>query len=231
MKSRYIILLSIIFGLLTGYLIFNYLTRVEQAMTNIEYGEVVVAVRDLPAKTLLTKEMIEVKKVPRDYIHPQALTTKEEVIGSINITPLVIGEQVLKSKVAGRGDFKNGLSYMVPLGKRAITVAVDDVSGIAGLIRPGDRIDVAAAVNIPEGQKEIPFALVVLQNIQVLAVGRNMEVKDTQDNKTVTLAVTVEEARPLVLASSKGSIRLMLRSPADNSTFYTIPFKAENFLP
>jgi pilus assembly protein CpaB len=230
LKSRYIILISIVFGLLTGYLIFNYLTGVEQAMTNIEYGEVVVAARDLPAKTLLTKEMVEIKKVPRDYIHPQALTKEDEAAGTINTTALVMGEQVLKSKVATKDNVKNGLSYLVPVGKRAVTVAVDDVSGVAGLIRPGDRIDVAAAVNIPEGQREQPFALVVLQNIQVLAVGKNMEAKETQDSKTVTLAVTVEESRPLILASSKGSIRLMLRSPADNGTVYTAPFKAENFM-
>lgn len=230
MKSKYIILLSIVFGLLTGYLIFDYLTGVERAMNNIEYGEVVVAARDLPAKILLTGEMLEIKKVPREYIHAQAITTKEEIVGSINITPFVIGEQVLKSKIAKKEDAKNGLSYIVPMGKRAVTVAVDEVSGVAGLIRPGDRIDVAAAVNIPEGQRELPFALVVLQNIQVLAVGRNMEPKETQGNATVTLAVTVEESRPLILASQKGNIRLMLRSPADESTVYTRPYKAIDFL-
>lgn len=230
MKSKYIILLSLIFGLLTAYLIFTYLTGLEQSITSIEYGEVVVAARDLPAKTHLTGEMITVKKVSLEYIHPQAMTKKDQVAGNISISPLVAGEQILKSKIATKDNVKNGLSYLVPVGKRALTVAVDEVSGVAGLIKPGDRIDVAATVNIPEGQREAPFALVVLQDIQVLAVGRNLEEKETQGNSTVTLAVTVEESRPLILASTKGSIRLMLRSPVDDSKVYTTPFKADNFL-
>lgn len=236
MKNKYIIILSLVFGLLTGYFIYDYLIKVEQKVSNIQYGQVVVAKTDVSAKSLITGEMLEIKNVPVEYIHPQALRQKEEALGSIAVAPIIQGEQVLKKKIAVPKDVKYGLAYAVPPGKRAMTVPVDEVSGIAGLVKPGDRVDVAAVVNIPEPglQKESPYALVVLQDLLVLATGRTLE--DKTDNKggqsytTVTLAVTVEQSQPLFLASQKGNIKLMLRSPVDDSKNPTRPFKAEHFL-
>lgn len=236
MKSRYIILLSLIFGLLTGYLIYDYLIKVERSINNIQYDSVVVAAVDVPAKSRVSESMLELKKAPVEYIHPQAVRKKEGAVGAITVAPLIKGEQVIKNRITTQSEVKNGLAYLVPVGRRAVTVAVDEVSGVAGLIRPGDRVDVAATVNIPDssGQREIPYSLVVLQDLQVLAVGKAMEDqgdgKNTFDSKTLTLAVTVEQSRPLILASQKGSIRLMLRSPLEKDTVSTTPFKAANFI-
>lgn len=235
MKSKYVLILAVVFGILSAYMIYDYLNKVEQSLTNVQYGEVVVASGDIGAKTLIAGDMIQVKKVPVEYIHPQAVTKKEEAIGKLTLSPLIQGEQVLKKKISGQNDAKNGLAYIIPPGKRAVTVPIDEVSGIAGLIRPGDRVDVAATVNIPDssGTKEIPYSLVVLQDITVLAVGKTMDDKDAKnqlESKTLTLAVTVEQSRPLILASQKGNIRLMLRYPADDSTVYTTPYKATNFI-
>ena len=236
MKNKLIIILAIFFGLLTSYLIYDYLLKVEQNMTNVQYGEVVVSAGDITAKTMLTSEMLETRKIPVEYIHPDAARKKEEVVGTITLAPLAKGEQVLKKKIARQNETKNGLAYLVPVGKRALTLAVDEVSGIAGLIRPGDRVDVVATVNIPDpsGLKETPHSLVVLQDLPVLAVGKTMDDKGDGKSplevKTVTVAVTVEQSRPLVLASQKGTIRLMLRSPVDTGVVSTWPFKAANFL-
>ena len=237
MKSKYIILISLILGLLTGYLIYDYLVKVERSVSNIQYGEVVVAASDVAVKTQVTGEMLEVKKIPLEHIHPLAVKKKEEAAGRITTAPLFQGEQVLTKKIVAPGEVKNGLAYAVPPGKRAITVAVDEVSGVSGFIKPGDRIDVTTVINIPEPgtEREAPYSVVVLQNLQVLAAGRTLEDRTggagATDYKTVTLAVTVEESRRLLLADQKGSIRLMLRSPVDESTFSTVPFKAAHFLP
>jgi pilus assembly protein CpaB len=236
LKNKLIIILAIVFGLLTSYLIYDYLIKVEQNMTNVQYGEVVVTAGDITGKTLLTTEMLDIKKIPLEYIHPDAARKKEEVVGTITLAPLTKGEQVLKKKIARQNEVKNGLAYIVPVGKRALTLAVDEVSGIAGLIRPGDHVDVVATVNIPDpsGLKETPHSLVVLQDLPVLAVGKTMDDKGDGkppvEAKTVTVAVTVEQSRPLVLASQKGAIRLMLRSPVDTGVVTTWPFKAANFL-
>ena len=141
MKSRYIVLISIFFGLLTGYFIYDYLVKAEKAINTVQYEDVAVAVQDVPSKSRVTREMVELKKVPVEHIHPQAVHKTEEVIGAITVVPLIKGEQVLKNRIVLPNEVKNGLSYLIPAGKRALTVAVDEVSGISGLIRPGDRVD------------------------------------------------------------------------------------------
>lgn len=221
--------------MLTGYLIYDYLVKVERSMSNVTYGEVIVAAVDVPAKTLLEGEMLKVQKVPVEYIHPLAVRNRDELVGRITVAPLVGGEQILAKKIAKEGEPRYGLSYLVPVGKRAVTVLVDEVSGIAGLIKPGDSVDVAAVVNLPDSmqQREVPHALVVLQDVEVLAVGRVMAEGGNQnalEYDTVTLAVTVEQSRPLILANQKGNIRLMLRSPVDDGIVQTRPFGAEDYV-
>lgn len=236
MKNKKIIILAVAFGLLTSYLVYDYLVGIEKRMTDIRFEEVVIAAADIPGKTLLTPEMLQVKKIPTDYIHPQALREADEAAGSITVSPLVQGEQVLRPNVARPGEGKNGLAFSVPPGKRAMAVPVDEVSGIAGMIRPGDRVDVVTVVNIPLPNGP-PYAVVALQDIQVLAVGRQLEGSGARESDkegvqqdTVTLAVTVEESRSLALCSAKGAIRLILHSPVDRSIKPVGPFKAENYL-
>lgn len=237
MKNRWIYVLSVIFGLLTCYFIYDFLASVEKKMTEGEMQEVVIVAQDIAPNTLLAKEMLITKKVAVDYIHPQALRKKDEALGSITLTALVEGEQLLKSKVVSKKDTSKGLAYLIPEGKRAMSIEADEVSGVAGLLTPGDRVDVAAVVGIPDAAgKETSHSLIVLQDISVLAIGKNLEPKQSKNDSekegktTVTLAVTVEEARQLFLASQKGAVRLMLRSPVDSSTVNTSPFKAEDFL-
>lgn len=233
MKIKYVVMISILCGLLTVALIFNYLNNAQQAMNTVQYGEVVVAAVDVDAKKPLTRDMLQVKKVPVEYIHPQAVRKVDEAVAAITLSPLVQGQQIIGKQLAKANDSKNGLAYIVPTGRRAVTVPVDEVSGVAGLVKPGDRVDVAATVGIPDAasQKEIPYSLLVLQDIQVLAVGRTLDDKGAgAESKSITLAVTVEQSRPLILASQKGTIRLMLRSPVDNGTASTSPFKAADFL-
>lgn len=237
MKNRWIYVFAVIFGLITCYFIYDFLVSVEKKMTEGEMQEVVIVAEDIAPNTLLTKEMLITKKLAVDYIHPQALQKKDEAIGSITLISLVEGEQLLKSKVVSKKDTTKGLAYLIPQGKRAISIAVDEVSGVAGLLTPGDRVDVAAVVGIPDATgKEISHSLIILQDISVLAIGQNLEPKNSKNDSgeegqtTATLAVTGEEARLLLLASQKGAVRLMLRSPVDSSTVNTTSFKAEDFL-
>lgn len=233
MKNRYIILIAVVLGIIACYFVYDYLTAVEKA-ASIEYEEVIVAAGDIAAKSIIRDEMLEKIRIHREAIHTQAARKIEDVAGNVTLTQLVKGEQVLINKTAKPGDPKNGLGYIVPPGKRAMTVAVDGISGVAGFIRPGDRVDVTAVVNIPENDKEVPYSLMVLQDVQVLAAGIELEDKGdrktSQDYNSITLAITAEQAPPLLLASQKGYVRLMLRSPADDSTVSAVPFKAVNFL-
>lgn len=235
MKNKIIILLAVMLGILTSYLVYDYLNDVERALSNMEYGEVVVAVGDIAPKTVLRPEHLEVKEMPVEYIHPAAISRKDEAVGAVTKDFLVSGEQLLARNLGKANDTQNGLAYIIPAGMRAITVPVDEVSGVAGLIKPGDKVDVVATVEIDDGQStETTYSLVILQNIQVLAAGKKMEddpeSKNQTNAETITLAVSVEQSRPLVLANQKGTIRLMLRSPADNNVVDTLPFKKTDFL-
>ncbi|MDX9870870.1 MAG: Flp pilus assembly protein CpaB [Clostridia bacterium] len=235
MRSKLIFLISLILGLVTAYLIYDFLNKTEQSAVNIQYGEVVVAAVDILEKTQINNDMIQVNKLPVEYIHPQAIRNKNEIAGRITTSAIAAGEQLLNQKLAAPGETAYGLAYAIPQGKRALTIAVDTISGIAGLIKPGDEVDVVAVIDLPDpgSSRDLPFSLIALQDIRVLAVGSQM--KDTHKSSApleysnITLAVTAEEARPLTLAAERGSIRLMLRSPVDDSKVNTVPFKAEHF--
>lgn len=232
MKNRSIILLAIIFGLVASYLIYSYLTGIEKKLNTAELSKVVVVAADIEPKTVLTSDMLQIKELPGEYIHPLAFRKTEDAVGRVAAEPLVKGEQLLSVKTAKWGEAKEGLAYIIPNGQRAMTVAVDEISGLAGMIRPGDRVDVAAVLSILDTQtmKETPYSFIVLQNIQVLAVGKNIDAGAQTEAKNVTLAVTVEQARPLLLASQKGAVRLMLRSPLDNGTVSAQPLKPSDIL-
>lgn len=233
MKTKYIYIIALVCGLLTSYLAYSYINRVEEAAT-MDYEEVIMVVGDIAPKTLIREEMLVKKAIPKEGIHPQAARKLEEAAGFITTSPLYKDEQVLKSKLAKLGDTGNGLAYTVPVGKRAITVAVDEVSGIAGFVKPGDHVDIVGTINIKENEKDVPYAFLLLQDLQVLASGKVLEdkgdAKGPQEYTTITLAVTPAESLSLVMTSQKGTIRLMLRSPIDGEIVQIKPIKPENLI-
>jgi len=233
MRNKLVIVVALFFGLLTSYLVFNYLQDVRAALDDNEYVEIVVANQDIPVNSVVSASMVSMKKIPFQYVHSQEITDNSEVIGKILLVPVNSGESIMKNQVISQGDKKEGLAYLVPKGKRALTVPVDEVSGVAGLIKPGDKVDVIGTIAIGENQPET-YTLVVLQDIEVLAAGKvidkSVDEKAAVETKTVTLAVSLSEAKPLMMASQRGVIRLMLRSPIDDSKGYTPPFKMEDFL-
>ena len=122
----------------------------------------------------------------------------------------------------------------VALRFRAITIPVDQVTGVAGLIKPHDRVDVLATIaypsNAPSGNRNVLETLTVLENITVLAIDNRTAQYDTLPDRfrkegrsgytSVTLSVTPQEARILKLAQamSQGMLTLVLRNPADDSS-------------
>ncbi|GAX91530.1 Flp pilus assembly protein CpaB [Effusibacillus lacus] len=104
-------------------------------------------------------------------------------------------------------------------GKRAISIAVNEVQGVSGFITPGAYVDVVVMVPTPEGENA--SAQILLQNVRVLAVG---QLNTTPENstkvsvyRTVTLEVLPIEGSALAFAAQKGAVSLMLRAPGDSS--------------
>lgn len=235
MKSKLIFLISLILGLVTAYLIYDFLSETEQAAANIQYGEVVVAAVDILEQTQINNDMIQVNKVPVEYIHPQAIRDRNEISGRITTSTISAGEQLLNTKLAEPGAPTFGLAYAIPHGKRALTIAVNNISGISGLIKPGDKVDVMSIMELPDPAGGTDsFAFFALQEIQVLALDATMDDRSRTnaplEYSSVTVAATPEEAEKLLLASERGSIRLALRSPVDDTKPNVAPFKAEQFV-
>jgi pilus assembly protein CpaB len=133
----------------------------------------------------------------------------------ITLSPFVRDEPIIASKVSAP-DQRASLSTVIEKGKRAVTVAVDDVRGVAGFIFPGDFVDVALTrtdnTNGPQS-----FSEVILQHVKVLAIDQSAGQR--QEHPTVAKAVTVEvnpeQALRILLAANIGKLSLILRQPAE----------------
>ncbi|MCA9399090.1 MAG: Flp pilus assembly protein CpaB [Candidatus Omnitrophica bacterium] len=127
---------------------------------------------------------------------------------------------------------KMALSVLTPPGKRALTIMIDSLSAVGGLINPGDYVDIIAHLKVSEGEKDSEdkgksVTTVLFQKIQVLAVNTNFvdigTAKDYAERQTtrslnVTLAVTPEEAGLLTFAQTNGKLQMALRSPGEEQT-------------
>ena len=227
------IILAVILALLATGMCYFYLQNAVEKADQTEKAQVVQARVEIPKDTNITKEMVELVKVPVDSIHSRALRSLDDVVGKIALDAIISGEQVLQDRLVKEGDTKAGLPYQIPAGKRAITVAVDEVAAVGWHLQPGDHVDILGIVTAGEQGKS---SVVVLQDVLVLAVGKNTQVTREQETeatievKTVTLAVTLQEARPLMFANEEGKMRFALRSPVDHERQTIVPFSMGEFL-
>jgi len=179
-------------------------TRVVVAATEIGQGA-----RILPASLQLTDW-------PAGSMPPGAITDMKLLEGRIARGDIARGEPVLESKLAPAGTL-GGLSAVVASGKRAMTVRVNDVVGVAGFALPGNYVDILvnlAPTNSDLAQNAGSISKIVLERILVLAVAQESAVDDTKPRvvNAVTLELTPNEVEKLDLARSIGSLSLVLRN-------------------
>ena len=227
MKNRIILILAVVVGLAAAGGIYLFLQNLQKTyQVKGDFVKVVVARQRIPAKSQVTAQMIELKDIPANFVNERAAVDSKEVVGKIAKSDIFPGEQVLREKLAKDKESSDGLSFLIPPGRRAVTVAVNEVSGLAGLVKPGDRVDVLGTFDLQGavGQEKSSITSLLIQNADVLSIDQitNPASSNSQDSKkaspahTITLSVTPEQAQPLVLCSEKGSIRLVLRSATDN---------------
>ena len=182
-------------------------TRVVVAATEIGQGA-----RILPASLQLTDW-------PAGSMPPGAITDIKLLEGRIARGDIARGEPVLESKLAPAGTL-GGLSAVVASGKRAMTVRVNDVVGVAGFALPGNYVDIL--VNLAPGNSDLAqnagsISKIVLERILVLAVAQESAVDDSKPRvvNAVTLELTPDQVEKLDLARSIGSLSLVLRNQVD----------------
>ncbi|MDR3592054.1 MAG: Flp pilus assembly protein CpaB [Negativicutes bacterium] len=216
LSGRGLMVIALILSLLTTGLVYSYLKGV--ANQAIKPGKpVIVAKVDIPPKTVITPEMVQESSVPAEYIQPGAIVATADVVGVTSREQIVAGEQITQRRLAVPGQTR-GFAGTIPNDKRAMTVAVTEVTGVAGFVKAGDYVDVLVTFDTNTVGENV--SQIVLQNLLVLAADRETEAgqadagkekKETTSKTTVTLAVTPEEAAKLTVADEKGKIRMALR--------------------
>jgi len=187
---------------------------------NIATTQVVVAARDLDVGTRLRPDMVQVVEWPAGTPLNEPFTDTGKVVDRVINAQVLRGEPIVAAKLAAPGA-SGGLSAVLGDGKRAITVRVNEIVGVAGFALPGNYVDMM--VNTPDESNK-PVSKIVLERILVLAVAQDVT---TSDNKprvvsAVTLEVTPQQAEQIDLARSIGSLSLVLRNQVDKASSTTL---------
>jgi pilus assembly protein CpaB len=182
-------------------------------------NKLVVAGSDIDLGSRLTPAMLKAVEWPSGSMPKGAFANPADLDSRVLRTSVLSGEPVLESKLAPMGS-KGGLSAVVAEGKRAMTVRVNDVVGVAGFALPGNYVDII--VNTQEEgakgmNKDQTISKIVLEHILVLAVAQEVGRDETKPKvvSAVTVEVTPEQAEKLDLARSVGTLSLTLRNQVD----------------
>jgi pilus assembly protein CpaB len=224
---------AIIAGLIAALLITRYLER-RTVSVSTPTSKIVVAAMDLPLATHLRPEQLRMADWPVTAMPPGAIRDVKEAIDHILTSRVLEGEPLLPGKLAAR-DAGNGLAALIPANMRAIAVRVDDVVGVAGFIHPDDRVDVIVTIHPSHPADAEPISKVILQNVKVLAVGKELEVNERNRNQAnpatvATLLVNPEESEKLALSATEGRLMLTLRSWTDNQAVITQGMNASTLI-
>jgi pilus assembly protein CpaB len=197
-------------------------------------GKIAVAMMDIQLGSRITPEMIQMVDWPSGSVPTGAFTDPKDLDGRVAKTTITRGEPTLEGKLAPIGS-RGGLSAVVGEGKRAITVRVNDVIGVAGFALPGNFVDIM--VNTQEqasksNDKDRVISKIVLERILVLAVAQEAGRDETKPKvvNAVTLEVTPEQAEQIDLARSVGTLSLVLRNQVDPNMGKTVGATKDSLL-
>ncbi|MGE5605095.1 MAG: Flp pilus assembly protein CpaB [Bacteroidota bacterium] len=215
MGNKKYLVFALLCGAVASLLVFHTVKRaskpkiVEPPKTEIVFAKVTI-----PARTVVTAEQLEVKPVPKEVVTKDSVIKIADIVGLITKAEIIQGEPVNINRLFRKGD-KLSLSAIIPQGMRAITIPVDEVIGVAGFVRPGERVDLIGTIQ-PKGHSE-STSWTLLQDIEVLAVSQDMGISGATQRgngkvgTSVTLAVTPLQAEKVVLSKEKGTLHLALR--------------------
>lgn len=210
--GKLMLVFAIACGLIAAVSVYIYLGKTMAPAPAITTTVTVVAAKSaIPPRTKITQDLIYVKEVPEEAAHPKVARDMTDILGLITKYEILEGEQILMDRLYGEGE-RIGLVASVPRDMRAVTVPVDEVVGVAGFVKPGDRVDIIVTASGVGQTGDVAFT--VLEDIEVLAVAQETEDKTQGKAKvstSVTLAVKPGEAEKLALAEKIGKLRLALR--------------------
>lgn len=223
MKALIPILLALIIAVVASYYIYKWVERqsappeVVQVDEKIQAVPVVVAVTDLNWGSPLTLEGLKTSPYLKESLPKGYFSEPEALVGRILVSKVGVNEAITEPKLAPEDVKTGGVSVALEDGMRAVAVAGNKVSGLAGFIQPGNFVDVMVTTQDPSSGKDI--SKMVLEKVPVLATGTQMQHNAAGEPAPVdvyTLKVDTEDAEKLTLAASKGSLQFALRNIKDN---------------
>lgn len=214
---RTTLLIAVLLAVGTGWLTLNYLSSLKsQSVAAGAPRDVFIASADITARAPITAAMITKVSRPGTTVDPDAITDPKEIVGSLALITIPAGATITSSKIGKPANA--ALPVRLQPGMRAVSVEIDKVKGVSGLLQPGDRVDVIA---VPKGGDQPPPASTILRGVRVLAMGNTLEYSSATPNPnesnstTITLEVTPSQADLLAMADVNTTLRLALRSPRE----------------
>jgi pilus assembly protein CpaB len=219
-KTWLVLGVALLIGLLAAWGAQSYLQNEMAQLSQRSRGgevQVVVATSDLPKGTTISSANVAVRSIPTEYAHSGAVSPEQfsRVDGQAIGHSVKTGEMLMWALMEN----KRAPSFSARLepGRRAITVPVDEINSISGLLEPGDRIDLLVTLEHKGEKMTVPL----LQKVTVMATGQRV-VDDPKGGEqrlysTVTLDTTPDNAQTVVLARERGRLTAMLRHPQDES--------------
>ena len=227
-------LVALLAAVIVGLGLYQFLQEIEKPQ-EAPHTTVVVAAVDIPENTQITEEMVTLRSISDDSLLDDYMLEIDSVVGMVLTSDVYAGEQIVRDRLIRVGETdpdRNTLAYALKPGMRAMTIFVDQDTGLVNFLKPGNRVDVLAnyshedtrPVLNKEDQKEwvqVPTSQILAQNIAILAVGTAMDKSGTEEYTTVTLEVTPQDAQTISAVSWWGNLRLLLRSPLDDEIVQT----------
>jgi pilus assembly protein CpaB len=227
MDRRFLTVLgiSLVFALVVSSIFYQINARAgsgpSSSSAQSESKDLVVATRPLSVGVTVKPGDVKIVKISTDSFPKGAFSKDTDVLDRPVSSNILADEPILEGRLAPRGAGV-GLAPIIPPGMRAVTVRVNDVSGVAGFVLPNMRVDVLVTGRPPSGEGSITQTC--LQNMIVLSAGQNLQA----DNRgqaisapTVTLLADPKQAEILTLANQEGHIQLILRNGSDQEITQT----------
>jgi pilus assembly protein CpaB len=212
--------LAVLLGIVAAWAAQRWLERQRPVVTEgVEMTSVVVARVDIPIGTSIQSVELETVSWPAKFRPAGGFSQPSMLQGRVLRRPVAAGEPILEGFLLPEGAGA-GLRSVIEENRRAVSVKVDSVIGVAGFVTPGSRVDVMATLRAIHEEKALPYSTLILQDIPVLAIDQRMEEAregEPQLVSVVTLEVDPEQAEKLIYTSHEGRLQLALRNPSDHA--------------
>ncbi len=217
MKSKVIMLLAIVMGLVTTFLFYNYVSNIKGTpASELKTIETLVAVRDIKKNELISQDMLEKVLLMDNGLYSEAIRDSARLNGKYALADIAKGEPFLPHRVLGAAEEKLFVSRKIKEGYRGVSIGVNHVQSVSTLIEPEDYVDVIFTKLGERDLGTVTVSKILIERARVLAVGRRMiETVDGElfvEYSSATLELKSPETVKIVNAANDGILTLTLHS-------------------